>query len=90
MTAPTAEQINLRFSPLCFGISSKHFLLTIAGYQKPNQKRPEHVWQLAALRMGAYPMKLLLLAIIIGVVVLLSYFGEPVSRQPADQGTSPS
>ena len=28
-------------------------------------------------------MKLLLLAIIIGAVVLLSYFGEPVSPQPA-------
>ncbi len=35
-------------------------------------------------------MKLLLLAIIIGAVVLLSYFGEPVSSQPADQGASPS
>jgi hypothetical protein len=35
-------------------------------------------------------MKLLLLAIIIGTIVLLSYFGEPVSPQPADQGASPS
>jgi hypothetical protein len=39
---------------------------------------------------GAHPMKLLLLAIIIGAVVLLSYFGKPVSPQPADQGASPS
>jgi hypothetical protein len=35
-------------------------------------------------------MKLLLLVIVIGAVVLLSYFGEPVGQQPADQAASPS
>ena len=35
-------------------------------------------------------MKLLLLAIVFGTVVLLSYFSEPVSSQPADHGASPS
>ncbi len=34
-------------------------------------------------------MKLLLLALVIGTIVVLSYFGEPESGPSADRGASP-
>jgi hypothetical protein len=35
-------------------------------------------------------VKLLLLALIIGAVVVLSYFSQPVAEPSADGGTSPN
>jgi hypothetical protein len=35
-------------------------------------------------------LKLLLLALVIGAVVVLSYFGQPVAAPSADRGGSPS
>jgi|PersoiStandDraft_1058852.scaffolds.fasta_scaffold25725_2 hypothetical protein len=35
-------------------------------------------------------MKLLLLFLIVGAVLLMSYFGEPVRREQADRTASPS
>jgi hypothetical protein len=35
-------------------------------------------------------LKLLLLALVIGAVVVLSYFGQPAVAPSADHGTSPT
>ena len=35
-------------------------------------------------------MKLLLLALVLGAVLILSYFGEPAERPAGDHGATPS
>ena len=60
---------------------------------KPKIRTVQRTRAQAACRLadqGAHPMKLLLLFLIVGAVLLMSYFGEPVRREQADRTASPS
>ncbi len=68
-------------------------LLTIAGYPDPPPTESPGT-RAGAMRcladQGAYPVKLLLLALIVGAVLLMAYFGEPRRQEQADGAASPS